>query len=127
METLFCLHSCNAEQIHCYSVSLLRVEMFSLSRYYGTVTTCTVNCYSNVDIIASHMQHHQGNPTCHTINNSQHTQFFKVGVFSTRPTTKLEGQPISAVSYCLFNIFAFTRHVWRTSPLSTSCGRARPS
>jgi hypothetical protein len=41
--------------------------MFSLLRYYGTVTTCTVNCYSNVDIIASHMQHHQGNPICHNM------------------------------------------------------------
>jgi hypothetical protein len=39
--------------------------MFSLLRYYGTVTTCTVNCCSNVDIIASHMQHHQGDPICH--------------------------------------------------------------
>jgi hypothetical protein len=39
--------------------------MFSLLRYYGMVTTCTVNCCSNVDIIASHMQHHQGNPICH--------------------------------------------------------------
>jgi hypothetical protein len=42
--------------------------MFSLLRYYGTVTTCTVNCCSNVDIIASHVQHHQGDPICHNIN-----------------------------------------------------------
>jgi hypothetical protein len=41
--------------------------MFSLLRYYGTVTTCTVNCCSNVDIIASHMQHRQGDPICHNI------------------------------------------------------------
>jgi hypothetical protein len=60
----FCLHSCNAEQIHCYTVSLLWVEMFSLSRYYGTYHL-NVNCCRNVDIIDSHMQNHQGNTICH--------------------------------------------------------------
>jgi hypothetical protein len=52
--------------------------MFSLLCYYGTVTTCTVNCCSNVDIIASHMQHHQGNPICHIINGFLLNLVFRV-------------------------------------------------
>jgi hypothetical protein len=32
------------------------------------------------------------------------------------PTPKLEGDPLSAVRYCLFNIFAATLHIWWPPP-----------
>jgi hypothetical protein len=43
-----------------------------------------------------------------------------------RPTPKLEDQPLSAVRYCLFNIFAANLHTWRVSPPSATWGRAMP-
>jgi hypothetical protein len=39
---------------------------------------------------------------------------------SPAPNTKLEDRPLSAVSHCLFNIFAATLHIWRPSPPSTT-------
>jgi hypothetical protein len=38
----------------------------------------------------------------------------------SRPTSKLEYHPLSAVRDCLFSIFAATLHIWRPSPLSAT-------
>jgi hypothetical protein len=46
------------------------------------------------------------------------------GLLTPRPTTKLEGHPLSAVRDCLFNIFAAVLHIWSPSPLSATRGRA---
>jgi hypothetical protein len=37
-------------------------------------------------------------------------------LLAPRPTPKLEDHPLSAVSDCLFNIFAATLHIWRPFP-----------
>jgi hypothetical protein len=47
-------------------------------------------------------------------------------VVSPCPTAKLEDNPLSAVRDCLFSIFSTTRHVWRSSPPSATCGRSVP-
>jgi hypothetical protein len=39
------------------------------------------------------------------------------GLLAPHPTPKLQDHPLSAVSDCLFNIFAVTLHIWRPSPL----------
>jgi hypothetical protein len=39
---------------------------------------------------------------------------------------KLEDHPLSAISGCLFNIFACTLHTWRTVPPSANLGRDMP-
>jgi hypothetical protein len=46
--------------------------------------------------------------------------FYGGEFLAPRPTTKLEGHPLSAVRDCLFNIFAVTLHVWRHSPPSAT-------
>jgi len=47
-------------------------------------------------------------------------------LLASRPTTKLEDHPLSAVRDCLFNIFAATFCIWRPSPPSATRGRAIP-
>jgi hypothetical protein len=42
------------------------------------------------------------------------------GVVSPHPTPKLEDHPLSVVCDCLFNTFAATLHIWRSSPLSAT-------
>jgi hypothetical protein len=39
--------------------------------------------------------------------------FYGEDCFSPCPNPKLEGHHLSAVSNCLFNIFAATLHIWR--------------
>jgi hypothetical protein len=39
--------------------------------------------------------------------------FYSEELLAPRPTPKLEDHPLSAVSDCLFNIFAVTLHKWR--------------
>jgi hypothetical protein len=43
-----------------------------------------------------------------------------------RPTPKMEDHSLSAVCYCLFNIFAATLHSRRPSPPSAPWGRVMP-
>jgi hypothetical protein len=50
--------------------------------------------------------------------------FTVVGCYPSRPTTKLEDHPVSAVRDCLFNIFAATLYIWRPFPASATGGRA---
>jgi hypothetical protein len=47
-------------------------------------------------------------------------------LLATRPTTKLEDHPLSAVCDCLFKIFASTLYTWMASPPSATRGRAMP-
>jgi hypothetical protein len=39
--------------------------------------------------------------------------FYDDQLLAPRSTSKLEGQPLSAVRVCLFNIVAATLHTWR--------------
>jgi hypothetical protein len=52
--------------------------------------------------------------------------FLRWGVvmLASRPNPKLEYHPLSAVSDCLFNIFAATFHIWGMSRPSAIRGRA---
>jgi hypothetical protein len=43
-----------------------------------------------------------------------------------RPAHKLEDHTLSAVRYCLFNIFTATLRIWRPSPPPATRGRAIP-
>jgi hypothetical protein len=52
--------------------------------------------------------------------------FYGEEFLAPRPTPKLEDHPLSAVSDCLFNIFAASLHNWRASPPSATWGRAMP-
>jgi hypothetical protein len=52
--------------------------------------------------------------------------FYGGELLAPRPTTKLEGHPLSAVRDCLLNIFAATLHIWRPSTPSATWGRAMP-
>jgi len=36
-------------------------------------------------------------------------------LLTSSPTPKLEVHPLSAVRYCLFNIFAASLNIWRTT------------
>jgi hypothetical protein len=46
--------------------------------------------------------------------------FYGEELLAPRPTSKLEGHPLSAVSDCLFNIFAAFLQNWRASPPSVN-------
>jgi len=37
--------------------------------------------------------------------------FYREALLAPRPTTKLEDHPLSALRYCLFNLFAATPHI----------------
>jgi hypothetical protein len=39
--------------------------------------------------------------------------FYVEELLAPHPTPKLEGNPLSAVCDCLFNVFAATLHIWR--------------
>jgi hypothetical protein len=54
------------------------------------------------------------------------TSLFAYGeeLLAPRPTPKLEDHPLSAVCYCLFNIFTTTLHISRLFPPSTTWGCA---
>jgi hypothetical protein len=41
-------------------------------------------------------------------------------ILAPRPTPKLKGHALSAVRYCIFNLFAATSHTWRPFPLSAT-------
>jgi hypothetical protein len=47
-------------------------------------------------------------------------------IWGWRPTPRLENHPLAAVRDCLFNKFAANLHIWRSSPLSATLGRAMP-
>jgi hypothetical protein len=46
--------------------------------------------------------------------------FYDEELLATRPTPKLDDHPLSAVRYCLFNIFAASLYNWRASPPSAT-------
>jgi hypothetical protein len=46
--------------------------------------------------------------------------FYGEGLLASRPASKLEDYPLSAVRDCLFNIFAAILHICRPSPPSTT-------
>jgi hypothetical protein len=52
--------------------------------------------------------------------------FLRGAVVGLTHNPKLEDRPLSAVHYCLFNIFAATLNTWRPCPLASTCGRAMP-
>jgi hypothetical protein len=52
--------------------------------------------------------------------------FYGEELLAPRPTPKLDDHLLSAVCYCLFNIFAATLHIWRPFPPSATWGRAMP-
>jgi len=51
---------------------------------------------------------------------------FGKGLLAPRPTTKLEGHPLTPVRNYLFNILATILNIWRASPPSAIRGRAMP-
>jgi len=42
--------------------------------------------------------------------------FYDEDLLAPRPTSKLDCHPLSAVSDCLFNMFAATLHIWKPFP-----------
>jgi hypothetical protein len=52
--------------------------------------------------------------------------FYSGVLLAPRQIPKLEGHPLSAVLDCLFNIFAATLSIWRSSLLSATWGRTMP-
>jgi hypothetical protein len=52
--------------------------------------------------------------------------FYGEELLVTRPTPKLENHPLSAVRYCLFNIFAASLHIRRPSSPFATWGSAMP-